>query len=375
MNNVLQNKFNETMNREGITVSTYIDDYHFKAFFRRLSDGLNQRSTMTMFYSVLAPMKAGTIITVNNEHYIALNCETVENTVYHKSSVIKCNGVISTQDADVIGLPFYGSGANSAFPSSGGTSVKYVSFINGQTEIITEDCELARKIEINDRFNAWGRTWTVENIFYVDGIVTLNIKIQADADISFEYGIQFHDIASSGYKIGDIVSLDATPTINGNRTDGTLTYTSNNTDVAIIDENGNIEFVGSGSVFFTISWSKHGISKETTESLISEIEHTDFIDLSVSAMEEVYIGLFDGECSATIKRNGETVHDIAFTAEVTDCNFANQIVITTNQQTGKITAHISNDALNLANKQFTLMIRVPDYGLTDRQTVIIKGLY
>lgn len=376
MYNVLQNNFENTIAREGITISTYISNQEFQAFFRRLNDGLNQRDTMTMFYPVGSPVHAGSIITLNDKQFILLNQESIENTVYNKSVVIRCNGTISTADAKVMNLPFYGSGASSAFPSSGGVSTKYIAVISGQTEIITEDCELARKLAINDKFNAWGRTWKIENIFYVDGIVTLNIEVQADEEITYTYDIRFTDIDASGYEIGDTVSLDAVPTINGNLAEGTLIYTSNNTDVATISENGVISFVGSGSVSFTIAWSEHEISKDTTETTIEEIQ-TDVVTLSVSAMEEIYMGVFDGECTATIKRNGETVHDIPFTAEATDCTFADRIQITVNQSTGLITAHVDDSTYNLKNlmnKRFTLLVSVPDYNLTDSQSVLITSL-
>lgn len=373
MKNVLQNKFDETLSREGIRITTYITNEGFQAFFRRLSDGLNQRDTMTMYYPVGSPVHAGSIITLNDEQFILLNQETIENTVYYKSSVIRCNGTISTNDADVIGLPFYGAGANSTFPSSGGTTVKYISVISGQTEIITEDCELARKLEINDKFNAWGRTWKIQNIFYIDGITTLSVDVQTDEVINYEYDIRFNDIDPSGYQIGDVVSLDASATVNGNATEGTLIFTSSNTDVATIDTNGTIAFVGAGSVSFTIAWLEHDISKETTETTIEEVA-SDIITLDVSAMEEIYIGLFDGECTATIKRNGEIVHDIAFTAEAQNCDFADKITITTDQETGDIVAHVPDNAFNLKDKTFTLVVRVPDYDLSKSQTVKINSL-
>ena len=371
----LQCKFDETLNREGIKAKTYIGNHEFDCFFRRLNDGLNQRDTMTMFYPVGSPVCQGTIITVKDEYFICLNCETIENTVYYKSSVIKCNGTISTDDADVYNLPFYGSGANSAYPSSGGVSTKNISVINGQTEIITEDCELARKLEINDRFNAWGRSWKIQNIFYIDGIVTLNIQVQADSEIEYEYGISFDDIYPSGYKIGDTISLDAVATINGKETeDAILVYSSSNADVAIIDQDGNIEFIGIGSVSFTIAWGEHGIVKTTNETTI-EAEQSDVVLLDVTPMEEVYIGLFDGECTAIIRKNGEFVHDIAFTAVVTDCDFADKVTIICDQETGKIIANVSEKNFNLANKTFTLLVSVPEWGLTNRQTVKLKVLY
>ena len=372
MYNVLNDTFNQTIQREGITVSTFIGHNEFQCFFRRLSDGTNQTDTMTMFYSKDTPVQAGTIIIVNGENFICLNCETIENTVYKKSAVRRCNGTISTQDTEVIGMPFYGTGISGAFPSSGGTSVKYMSMINGETEIITEDCELSRKLEINDRFNSWGRTWSIENIFYINGIVTIYAKVQADTDITFAYNIQFNDINASGYHIGDSVSLDAYPTINGHITDGYLTYTSNNTDVATIDENGNIEFIGSGSVSFLVEWLEHEISVTTTETTIEEAETAETVTLEVPRIGETYIGLSD-DCAALIKRNNQVVHDIAFTATVTNCDFANRIRIDTNQATGTITIYVDDKDYNIVNKSFTLSVNVPEYGLTDEQVIVIRG--
>lgn len=369
MNDVLQSKFDEVMAREGITVSTFIGGSGFQAFFRRLSDGLNQRDTMTMFYNADSPVKPGTLLVINGENFLTLNKETIENCVYKKSAVIRCNGEISTDNATVIGLPFYGEGVTSAYPDLN----KLLSVIGGKTSIITEDCNLARRIAINDRYNAWGRTWKVQNVFYVGSIATIEVEVQADTEIEYTYGIELKDIEPSGYSVGDSVSLDAYGTINGLITDVTFTYTSSNTDVATIDNNGVISFVGVGSVSFTVAWQKQGITRTTTETTITE-EASDSVTLEVSAMDSVYVGLFDGECTATIRRNGEEVHDIPFTAEVVDCDFANKITVTANQDTGKIIAHVASEAFNLANKTFTLLVKVSEYGLQEVQTVSIKNL-
>lgn len=95
-------------------------------------------------------------------------------------------------------------------------------------------------------------------------------------------------------------------------------------------------------------------------------------------MEDVYMGLYDGECTATIQRNNETVHDIEFTVSVTDCNFANKITVSANQQTGLIKAHVDDSNYNLNNlnnKTFTLLVSVPEYDLTNTQTVTIRSLF
>lgn len=366
MHNTLQNVFNDTMQREGITATAYSSGLSFPCFFRRLSDGLNQRSTMTMFYSFGSPIHSGSIVEINGKNYICLNCETIENSVYRKSAVVECNGTISTQNANVMNLPFYGAGAESAFPSGN----NMLSIIDGKAELITEDCSESRQLEINDKFNCWGRTWLIKNIFVVNGIVTLNVEVTADSEIVYEYDITFNDINASGYSIGDTIRLDAHATLNGNNTDAPLTYTSSNIEVATVDSNGIISVIGTGSFYITINCESYGITKTTTETTVVE-EVQEVITLSVSPMGEAYLG-FDADCTATIQRNGETVHDIAFTATV-ECSYSNKLTVTTNQANGLIQVSVPDNNYSLVGKTFDLVVNVPDYGLTDRQTVKITS--
>lgn len=364
MQNTLQNVFDDTMQREGITATAFSSGISFDCFFRRLSDGLNQRSTMTMFYAFGSPIHAGSIVEINGKNYICLNCETVENSVYKKSAVVECNGTISTENANVMNLPFYGAGAESAFPSGN----NMLSIIDGKAEIITEDCQASRQLEINDKFNAWGRTWLLKNIFVVNGIVTLNVEVTADTDITFEHGIVFDDINANGYTIGDTIALNAYGTINGHSTDVPLTYTSSNISVATVDANGIISIVGAGSFYITINCESYGVSETTTESTVVE-EVEEVVTLSVSQMGEAYLG-FDSDCTATIQRNGETVHDITFTASV-ECSFSNKLTVTTNQSNGLIRVTVPDNNYNLVGKTFDLVVSLPDYNIIDRQTVKI----
>lgn len=366
MQDTLKNVFDATMQREGITATAFSSGISFDCFFRRLSDGLNQRSTMTMFYAFGSPIHAGSIVEINGKNYICLNCETVENSVYKKSAVVECNGTISTENANVMDLPFYGAGAESAFPSGN----NMLSIIDGKAEIITEDCQASRKLEINDKFNAWGRTWLLKNIFVVNGIVTLNVEVTADTDITFEHGIVFDDINANGYTIGDTIALNAYGTINGHSTDVPLTYTSSNISVATVDSNGIISVVGAGSFYIIINCEAYGVSEMTTESTIEE-EVQEVVTLSVSKMGEAYLG-FDSECTATIQRNGETVHDIPFTATV-EGTYSSKLTVTTKQATGLITVEVPDNDYSLVNKSFDLVVSVPDYGLTNRQTVKITS--
>ena len=366
MQDTLKHVFDDTMNREGITATAYSSGLSFPCFFRRLSDGLNQRSTMTMFYAFGSPIHAGSIVEINGKDYICLNCETIENSVYRKSAVVECNGTISTQNANVMNLPFYGAGAESGFPVGN----QMLSIISGKAELITEDCNESRQLEINDKFNCWGRTWLIKNIFVVNGIVTLNVEVTADAEIVFEHALTFNDINASGYSIGDTIRLGAYATLNGHVTDVPLTFTSSDSSVATVDANGIITIVGAGSFYVIISCESYGVSDMTTETTVVE-DVRDVIIFSVSPMDEAYLG-FESECSVTIKKNGETVHDIAFTATV-ECSFSSKLKVTANQANGLIKVEVPDSDYSLVGKSFDLVVSVPDYGLTNRQTVKIAS--
>jgi len=366
MQDTLKNVFDETMQREAITATAFSSGLTFPCFFRRLSDGLNQRSTMTMFYAFGSPIHAGSIVEINGKDYICLNCETVENSVYKKSAVVECNGTISTENTNVMDLPFYGAGAESAFPSGN----NMISIIDGKAELITEDCSESRKLEINDKFSAWGRTWLIKNIFVINGIVTVNVEVTADSEIVYEHGITFNDINTSGYSIGDTIRLGAYATLNGQNTDAPLTYTSSNIEVATVDSNGIISIVGAGSFFVTIVCESYGVSETTTETTVVE-EVQEVVTLSVSKMGEAYLG-FDSECTATIQKNGETVHDITFTA-IVESSFSSKLKVTISQNNGLIKVEVPDSDYSLVGKSFDLVVSVPDYGLTNRQTVKITS--
>ena len=202
----------------------------------------------------------------------------------------------------------------------------------------------------------------------MNGIVTLNVEVTADTDITFEHGIVFDDINANGYTIGNTIELNAYGTINGHSTDVPLTYTSSNISVATVDSNGIISIVGAGSFYITINCESYGVTETTTESTVIE-EVEEVITLSVSQMGEAYLG-FDSDCTATIQRNGETVHDITFTASV-ECSFSNKLTVTTNQSNGLIRVTVPDNNYNLVGKTFDLVVSLPDYNITDRQTVKI----
>ena len=366
-NILVQNKFNDSMNREQIEVSNFYGGLSYRAFFRRYTDGIQKRDTLLMFYDCDSPCQQGTLVNVNGKTYIAVNRETVENGVYFKSALIRTNGEINANTGKVIGLPFYAEKVNNSMEIAG----TYFSLIDGNTLAITQDCEISRKLQINDLFNVWGRTWKITNIFYIDGLVYIQMEINGDTDITFDYGISFDDVSSS-YAVSDSHELNAKSTLNGEITDEQITYASSNENVATVSDNGVISFVGSGEVYFTLS--NDHVSVQTSTTQVSEQTAEEGIKLIVDECELVYYG-FDEELNYSVKNNGEAVSDIPITFAIENETWRGRTNANTKVSWTSDKVTICIDTTNAIGKTFELVGRNSEYGIEERQTITVRSMF
>ena len=65
----------------------------------------------------------------------------------------------------------------------------FLSIIDGNTVFQTEANEESRKAQINDKFNQFGRTWQIQNIYEIDGI--LHLSCQIVEDLKEVYTVEF----------------------------------------------------------------------------------------------------------------------------------------------------------------------------------------
>jgi hypothetical protein len=366
-NILVQNKFNDSMNREQIEVSNFYGGSSYRAFFRRYTDGIQKRDTLLMFYDVDSPCQQGTLVNVNGKTYIAVNRETVENGIYFKSALIRTNGEINANSGEVIGLPFYAEKVNNSMEIAG----TYFSLIDGNTLAITQDCEISRKLQINDLFNVWGRTWKITNIFYIDGLVYIQMEINGDTDITFDYGISFDDVSSS-YVVSDSHELNAKSTLNGEITDDQITYESSNSQVATVDSDGVISFVGSGEVYFTLS--NNHVSVQTSTTQVSEQAAEEGIKLIVDKCELVYYG-FDEELNYSVKNNGVIVDNIPITFTIENETWRGRTNANTKVSWTSNKVTICIDTTNAIGKTFELVGRNSEYGIEERQTITVRSMF
>ena len=251
MNTVLKDIFDETMRREKHLASNYYSGEKFHCFFRRNNDNLNERDSMVMYYDKNSPVKAGTLIRCRGQIFLLYNQETIENDVYYKSSVIRTNGIINTHSLSVLGLPFYSDTLNNIMQSKGTN----ISIIDGNAELLTEDCDKSRALRINDKLNEWGRTWQITNLFYM----YVNDKAVSDATVEFK---------------------------------------SSNDSVASIDAEGNISYLSDGQVYFTVTWLEQDISARTEVATVQNEQEGDNVTIYMEELPTIYHGFAEQETIA-----------------------------------------------------------------------------
>lgn len=294
MYNPLETVFDSTMEREGKIVTAYTSGSEFKAFMRRNDDGNNFEDRITLYYPTTAPVMQGSIVAYGNKLYVLVNRETEENDCYYKSSGLACNGIITLNDGMVVGVPCYAYNMNGSLVDEN----QIISVIDGNMEFITESNSLSRQIKIGNKFNEFGRTFKVDNIYYKDGILHLVTEVTTDEQPVEHLNIIIDGLSDGEtYNVGDSVRLTATLYINNTLTTGTVTWESTNTSVATIDGTGLVSFIGNGTVAFKAYWVKKN-TQNTTNTV--GVGTTEVYTVSISGRSTIRSG-FSRTYTATLK--------------------------------------------------------------------------
>lgn len=370
MYNALKTMFDQSMSREGHKVITYITKEVFTCFFRRNNDNSNSKDSMVMYYPVGSPVKAGTLLSYGGYTYLTLNQETAENDVYYKSAVIKTNGNINTHSLSVNNLPFYGDGVNNALTSD----TAFISVIGGNVEITTEDCAASRALAIDDLFNEWGRTWKINNLYYIDGICHIVLEVNADVEPTYEYRLDLSELAVLNVKPGDSDSITATAYVNGTEYENaTINFTSSNDEIAAIDANGNISYLAEGEVCFTAMWIEQNLSRQTETVIVAAEPAGDEIGIYVQAIDEIFFG-FPETLTYYGTRGGvrDDTIPVAFKVENIADSYAKKISITDN---GNHTIDVEASGSVMVNKTFDLVGYNEEYGVEFRQNIKISSMF
>ncbi len=368
---VLKNQFDEVMRREGHTVQAYTNNTSFRCFFRRMNDNANQRDTMQMFYPASISLHSGNLLTYKGEHFLMLNQETTENSVYLKSAIIRTNGELTTHTDSVCGLPFYADGINNSL----GTDNGFVSLLNGNVELLTEDNAASRALRIDDLFNEWGRTWKIKNLFYIDGTCHVMSEVAPDEEPVNVYTLTLSALAALDVKPGDTDVLTLTAYHNENVVDADIAFASSNDEIATIDENGNIEYLTAGEVYFTATWEAHNVSEQTETVTVTEEASGNEVKIYVQSLAELCYNLPETlTYYATVGGVRDDTIPVSFAIENLNASatLAKKLTVVDNGD-HTITLECTNS--NLIGKTFDLVGSNAEYGIENRQTLKIESFF
>lgn len=354
----LETIFDATMEREGRNITAYTSGSEFQAFMRRNDDGNNYEDRITLYYYTNAPVVQGSLISYSNKIYILVNRETEENHCYYKSSALACNGMITLNNREVIGIPCYADSMKDSLVERNNA----ISLIDGNMEFITESNSLSRQIKINDTFNEFGRTYKVDNIYYKDGILHIIAEVTTNQMPVEHLAVIIDGLTEESYMTGDTVQLIATLYINNVITNGTVTWESTDTSVAVIDGTGKVTFLSDGSVSFKAYW----IEKDTFET--SDIVIAGNPDVSytykIIGKPELTCGMRRKYTLLITDNAGNEADNVAFTWNVVS-DFNVDQVINGNQIT------LCVDDEKVAGSTFVLQVIV-DGNVIDEMEILVK---
>lgn len=373
--NILNDMFAQSMKREHKIVTVCETGEQFECFFRKNNDNINRRDTMIMYYDVNAPVKVGSLLAYGDNTYLTLNKETAENEVYFKSAIIRTNGVINTHSLSVVGLPFYGDDVN----NSNSTGNNYLTIIDGNIDVMTEDNELSRALKIDDLFNEWGRTWQITNLFYIDGICHIVLKVHANVKPTYTYSLVISNLLSLNVAPEDTDSITATAYCNDiEMTNATITYSSSNDEVSTIDSNGNITYLADGEVYFMAQWKEQEITEQTEAVTVLSAPVDDSVTIYVQELDEIcydfpetlnYYAMSGGVRDDSIPVSFK-IENISVTSNYN--TYLKKITVTDN---GDGTIELSVDGSVMRDKTFDLVAYNDEYGVENRQNIKVVSLF
>ncbi len=277
-------QFLDYIQREGTTVKDYWNRQEYTCFFRRNKDTNQTNDNISIYYPVGNGISPGSLITHYGHTYLILNQESLENRVYHRSDGLNADVMLNTYDKESgqeISIPCFAYDLTGTAPESS----DMMSTINGSVELMTGDNEISRTLKVNNEFNAMGNWYTIVSVNFKTGIARIGATIIQSPSTPIVYGLKIN--AETTYNQGDAFKLTASATIDDSHvSNATLKWSSSNSDIVDITEDGQAMFIGEGTCAISCYWAEHDI----TETVYVEV---------VVEQEASYVCEIDGDTSMT----------------------------------------------------------------------------
>lgn len=265
---VPESQFLDYLQREGTVVTDYWTGTEYQCFFRRNKDTNQTNDNISIYYPVDSGIHPGSLITHYDKTYLILNQESLENRVYHRSDGLNADIMLNTYNRETmedISVPCFAYDLTGVIPESG----EIMSVISGNVELMTGDNEMSRKLGINCEFFAMRNWYVVESINFKTGIARIGASIIQGASTPVAYALKI--TAEDTYVQGEALKLNASPTVDGSPvTNATLKWSSSNTEIITMTEDGIAQFIGIGTCAISCHWKEHNITETVYVEVIAE---------------------------------------------------------------------------------------------------------
>ena len=363
--NTLLKQFKDTLAREGKNI-TLESGEKIQCFFRKNNDYNNETDTTIIYYPTTENIKVGDLVKFEQYQLLLINQETIENDVYYKSSAVTTNTTINTNDGKIKGLRAYGKNPNSTI--SLGNNI--ISTVSGNVELLTTDGEKSQQLKLNDKFNIFGGTYKVENLFYKNGICHIYCERSADEEAKITYTLEL-DAYELEYKVGDVVTLGVVAKAdNSPVTKASIEWSSSDEKIAQVGKKtGEVTFIDKGNVTITATWLEKQVSVRT-ESLAVESNVVVLPTAKIDGLTSVTYGKGRTYTVTFTNASGEPITFNEYEWDVV-ANFEG--LTTTKESDGSLSVKTANDTKLIGNT-FTVQVKVGDV-VMDSMSVRIKDFF
>lgn len=240
--NVTQRRFDKILEREGKTVMDVITGEEHKVIFSRAS-ATNMQDKIKISYAQDCPLTKGSVIEYKNNHYILINQDNIESDVYITSMAIKTN---CTWYIDGKYYHLIASELSGATPKFGARTNQ----VSGTISLYTSKSNM---IKTGDCIIDFGGAYKCVNDFTIDNITYYYFgrELMNTSGWTIDFGTDVKEVDE-----GSQLQLNPTMSKSGwyipsDSITTTYAFESKNTNVATVDNNGLVSFVGNGSVTIT----------------------------------------------------------------------------------------------------------------------------
>ena len=342
-----------------------VTDYYntsktYTVFFRRNNRSTSPEGKLRLFYAQDTDIKIGTVFVLRDVPYVVVSQDGIESDVYYTSMAIRCDTyfiVYSNTSQEYKKIPFVTM--NDKYTISTNSTV---SVISGSVVIYTGLNDHVKDMSVGNGYCNYGGYYKVGNYFYNNNIAYIYLTREA-MPADDEYIITFDGETYINMSATNTYQLSYTTICNGNIIDSPkLTYKSNDTSIATVDDNGLMTVYSTGYVTITATWTDGDNTECLTTFTIADEESSGGGTTTPTATMSFASGnylIYNG-LKRTIRvkytdKSGNDVSDVFDTVfTITNATFDTSILTMTDEGNSVVFYYV-DEGNNFIDETFTLV--------------------